>query len=188
MESNIFYATNVSGYETFNISQLEQLSQQFTVSVRFSIPPGQLSTGGMYNLMGSFTPMFSLGIWLEDIFIHPSFNSSFVPVGDIYTNYGNYSALNTWVRLFGYSPLSNNTVYMLTMTFDNGLMSLYLNSSLIGTYTLDYPIYPLNPPVIYLDYNINATIIDAGIWNIAFNAGEIGYMNYYSLPFNNQWR
>jgi len=188
IESNIFYATNVSGYETFNISQLEQLSQQFTVSVKFSIPPGQLSAGGKYNLMGSFTPTFSLGIWPEDIFIHPGSNSSFVPVGDIYTDYGNYSAPNTWDRIYGTTPLTNNTVYMLTMTFDNGLMNLYLNSSLLGYWKLDYPLYPLNPPIIYLDYNINATIIDAGIWNIALNAGEIGYMNYDSLPFNNQSR
>ena len=39
----------------------------------------------------------------------------------------------------------------------------------------------LNPLVIYLDQNINATIIEAGIWDIAFYAGEIEYMNYNSL-------
>jgi hypothetical protein len=37
-----------------------------------------------------------------------------------------------------------------------------------------------------MDYNINATIIDAGIYNTALNAGEIGYMNYNNLTYNNQ--
>lgn len=175
----------MTGYKAFNISQLKQISQQFTISVKFSIPAGQLKDGVFYNLIGSSTPTFSLGIWPHDIFVHCASNSSFVPVGDLYTNYGNCSASNTLNRLYGYDPLANNTVYMLTMTFDKGSMKLYLNSTLIGTYTLDYPLYPLNPPVIYLDYNINATIIDAGIWNIVFNAGEVGYMNYNSITHNN---
>jgi len=186
IDSTVFYTTNVTGFKAYNISQLKQISQQFTASVKFSIPAGQLKDGVFYNLIGSSTPTFSLGIWPKDIFVHSASNSSFVPVGDIYTNYGNYSAPNTWIRIAGNTPLLNNTVYMLTMVFNDGYMKLYLNSTLIGSYTLDYPLFPLNPPLIYLDYNINATIIDAGIYNTAFNAGEIGYMNYNNITYNNQ--
>ena len=185
IDSNVFYKTNESGYEIFNISQLKQLSQQFTASIRFSIPAGQLQTGREYNIMNNAAPTLEFGVWSQNIFIHPESASSFVPIGVIYTDFRNYSVPNTWFRLAGNIPLTNNTVYMMTMTIDNGLMSLYLNSSFIGPYTLDYLLFPLNSSVIYLDYNINATIIDDGIWNVAFNAGEIGYTNYNSITFNN---
>jgi hypothetical protein len=185
IDSNLFCTTNVTGYKTHNISQLNQISQQFMASVKFSIPRGQVKDGVRYNLIGNYTPTFSLGIWSQNTFIHPASNSSFVLVGAIDTSFENYSAPNLWDRLFGYALLTNNTVYILTMTFLNRYMKLYLNSTLIEAYTLDYPLSPLNPPLIYMDYNINATIIDAGIWSIAFNAEEIGYMDYNSLEYNN---
>ena len=176
--NNLFYRTNISQFDSFNISSLSNLSNQITISIKFSIPFGLLHTGKLYSLIVSQVPTFSLGIWPYDIFIHGTNNSLFVPVGDIYTNYGCYTAEYSWQRLFGNLPISYNTTYMLTMTFYNGLMHLYLNSTLLSSYKLKYPLYPLVPPIVYIDYNLNASIEKVGIWSIALNAGEIGFIYY----------
>ena len=181
LESNLFNDANVNKFVQFNISSLSGLSSQITVSVKFSIPYGSLKSGEGYNLISSVTPTFSLGVWPQNIFVRGSSNASFVPIGAIYSNFGNYSAPNTWQRLYDNVPLAYNTTYLLTMTFHNGSMYLYVNDTLVGTYLINYPLFPLTPPVFYIDYNINATIDNAGIWDIALNAGEIGFLNYSSF-------
>jgi len=181
LESNLFYDTNISRFEEFNISSLSELSSQMTVSVKFSLQYGTLKSGDEYDLVTSRTPTFSLGIWPKSIFVHGADNASFVPVGDIYSNFGNYSAPNTWWRIYGYPSLDYNTTYLLTVTFYNDVMYLYVNDTLIGGYMINYPLYPLTPPILYIDYNINAVIYNVGIWDKALNAGEIGYLNYNVL-------
>lgn len=181
LESNLFYNTNVNKFMQFNISSLSGLSSQITVSVKFSIPYGSLKSGEVYGLISSVTPTFSLGIWPQNIFVRGSSNASFVPIGAIYSNFGNYSAPNTWQRLYDNVPLAYSTTYLLTMTFHTGSMYLYVNDTLVGTYLINYPLAPLTPPVFYIDYDINATIYNAGIWNAVLNAGEIGYLNYSSF-------
>ncbi|MCL5252470.1 MAG: hypothetical protein M1351_00030 [Candidatus Thermoplasmatota archaeon] len=180
-DNSLFNETNITGFEAFSLSTLTNLSSQITVSIKFSIPAGELQPGREYSLFNSLTPTFSLGMWPQNMFVRGEPNTSFVPVGAIYTDYGNYSAPNTWQRLYGNVPLAYNTTYMLTMTFNNGSMYLYLNGTLIGTHQLDYPLYPLTPSILYIDYNINATVAQASIWGIALNAGEIGYMNWRGL-------
>ena len=181
LDSNLFYDTSISSFEEFNVSSLSELSSQVTVSVKFSLKYGTLTPGEGYSLISSVTPTFSLGIWPQNIFIHGADNASFVPVGAIYSNFGNYSTPNTWQRLYGYTPLVYNTTYLLTMTFDNNLMYLYGNDTLVGVYMINYPLYPSTPPIFYVDYNINAVIYNVGIWDKALNAGEIGYLNYNVL-------
>ena len=183
-DSNLFYDTyntNISRFEEFNVSSLSELSSQITVSVKFSLEYGTLKPGQGYNLISSVTPMLSLGIWPQNIFIHGANNASFIPIGAIYSNFGNYSAPNTWQRLYGYTPLAYNTTYLLTMTFDNNIMSLHVNDTLVGVYMINYSLYLLTPPIFYVDYNINAVIYNVGIWDKALNAGEIGYLNYNVL-------
>ena len=179
--SNLFYDTNISKFEKFNITSLSKLSSQITVSAKFSIPYGSLKTGEGYNLIGSVTPTFSLGVWPRNVFVPGSSNASFVPIGAIYSNFGNYSAPNTWQRLYGITPLVYNTTYFLTLTFYNDTAYLYVNDTLVGTYLIDYPLYPLSPTIFYVDYNINATIDNVGIWSKALSAGEIGYVYYNGL-------
>lgn len=178
--SNLFYDTNINKFQQFNISSLSGLSTQITVSVKFSVPYGSLKSGEGYNLISSVSPTFSLGVWPRNIFIHGSSNASFVPIGAIYSDFGNYSAPNTWQRLYDYAPLAYNTTYMLTLKFYNHREYLYVNDTLVGTYLIEYPLAPVSPPIIYVDYNINATIYNLNIWDIGLNVGEIGYIYYNS--------
>lgn len=179
--SNVFYDTNISRFEEFNVSLLSELSSQVSVSVKFSLEYGTLKPSQGYNLVNSETPTFSLGIWPQNRFVHGADNDSFIPIGALYSNFGNYSAPNTWQRLYGSNPLAYNTTYFLTMTFYNDTAYLYVNDTIVGTYQINYPLYPLSPTIVYVDYNINATIYNVGIWSKALNAGEIGYIYYNKL-------
>jgi hypothetical protein len=60
-------------------------------------------------------------------------------------------------------------------------MYFYVNDTLQGIYLINYPLYPLSPPVFDVDSGINATIYYVGIWNKALNPGEIGYTFYNTL-------
>lgn len=181
LESNLFYDTNISKFEEFNIPSLSELSSQITVSIKFALRYGTLKPGEGYSLINSITPTFSLGIWPQNIFDRGSSNASFVPVGAIYSNFGNYSAPNTWQRLYGITPLVYNTTYFMTLMFYNDTAYLYVNDTLVGTYLINYPLYPLSPTIFYVNYNIDATIDNVGIWSKALSAGEIGYIYYNGL-------
>ena len=107
---NLFYKNNISKFEEFNLTSLTNLNSQITVSIKFSLIYGSLKFGKGYNPVNSTTPTFSLGIWPQNIFIHGADNKSFVLIGAIYSNFGNYSAPNTWQRLYDYTPLNYNTI------------------------------------------------------------------------------
>lgn len=181
LQYNIFCQDNINKCEKFNISSLQSIGSEFTVSTKFSIPYGSLKPGEKYTIIGSETPTFALGMFPQNIYFRGVSNTTFVPIGTLYSNFGNYSVPNTWQRLYGSTPLHYNTTYLLTMTFENGIMDLYLNDTIIGSYKLNYPLYPLSPPIVYIDYNINATIGQVGIWNQTLNLGEIWFLNYNSF-------
>ena len=181
LQSNLFYKDNINGFERFNISSLQYLSSDITVSVKFKIPYGSLKPGEKYTIIGSATPTFALGMFPQNLFLRGASNTTFVPIGTIYSNFGNYSVPYTWQRLYGNVPLDYNTTYLLTMTFQNGSMRLFLNDTFIGFYKLNYPLYKISPTLIYLDYNINTSIDQVGIWSQPLNFGEIWFINYNSF-------
>ena len=174
LKYKLFYKTNITKFEEFYSPSLQNVSSQITISVKFSLKYGTLKSGERYNLINSTTPTFSLGFWPYTNF-HETGNGSFFPMGTIYSNFGNYSAPNTWQRTFDSVPIVYNTTYLLTVTFYNDSMYFYVNDTLQGIYLINYPLYPLSPPVFDVDSGINATIYYVGIWNKALNPGEIGY-------------
>lgn len=180
-QSKLFYKHNINGFGKYNISSLQYLSSKITVSVKFTVPYGSLKPGKEYTIIGSETPTFALGMFPQNLFFKGASNTTFVPIGTIYSNSGNYSVPHTWQRLYGNVPLVYNTTYLLTMTFYNGSMRLFLNDTLLGSYELNYPLYKISPPLIYLDYNINASIDQVGIWSQSLNNGEIWFLNYNSF-------
>lgn len=176
----LFYKTNIKKFEEFHSPSLQNVSSQITIQVEFSLKYGTLKSGEKYNLINSTTRTFSLGLW-PSIYFHDAENGSFLPMGTIYSNFGNYSAPNTWQRIFDSIPIVYNTTYLLTVTFYNDCMYFYVNDTLQGTYLINYPLYPLSPPVFYVDSTINATIDYVGIWSKALNTWEIGYTFYNTL-------
>jgi hypothetical protein len=181
--SNIFYTGGVGSEENFTVPELSNITDQLTVSVDFSISSGMLKPGKFYDILSSITPTFALGIWPDSIFNQGTSNSSYVPEGSIYTNFGNYSAPGSWQRLNGNVIIKPNTTYVLTLTFDDGAFDLYINGSLIASYIFNYPLYPLGD-VVFIDYNINATVRWAGIWNVSLNPAEVGYLTYHDMTAN----
>jgi MFS family permease len=176
--TNIFYVRDVDTLATYNVTSLKNITDSFTVSVRFALKNVSLEQWGKYSLINTQTPTFGLGIWYAKILWSQANNNTFWAEGTVYSNYGNYSAPGSWTRICGNLPIVNNTVYMLTMTYSNGNISLFINSTLVAKGRINYPLYPFYSTILYLDYNINATILDAEIWNTSLNIGEIGYLYY----------
>ena len=183
-QSLIFQKSNISHYDELNVSALQNLSNEMSVMVKFSFKNGLPEPGKGYNLIQSDTPTFSLAIWPPPIFFHGDSNASFVPVGAIYTDFGNYSRPYTWQRLYGHQMISAGVNYTLTMTFDKGTMLLYLNSTIIGEFVLHYPLYPPSSLVLLdsITGNTSAYISFASVWNTTLSPSEVGFLSYNIIP------
>ena len=180
----IFEKSNVSHYESFNVPALRNLSDQITVMVKFSFRNGLPQSQAGYNLIKSVTPTFSLAVWPANIFFHGASNTSFVPIGAIYTNFGCYSQPYTWQRLYGYQMISADVNYTLAMTFDNGIMWLYLNGTIIGEFVLHYPLYPPSSYLLLdsITSNTSTDISFASVWNTALSPSEVGFLSHNIIP------
>ena len=179
-KSQIFNSNNIEHESTYSDVKLENLSSM-SVLINFSFKKSSLQNGSKYTLINSSTPTFGFNIWPKDIFIHNTSNSNFVAAGYIYSNFnGNYSAVpHTWYRMYVPISLQPNINYTLAMTFNHGLMILYLNGYIIGGYRLNYGLYPTTSKLT-LDSNINANIHYVKIFNSSLNDGEIGYFTYHN--------
>ncbi|MEM3192235.1 MAG: hypothetical protein QW292_09135 [Candidatus Parvarchaeota archaeon] len=173
---NIAYIPTINSFREISVSGLSQLSTQFTVSVEVNLQNVSLEPDHFYYILGTETPAFAISVWPENNYYPEASPKAFVFAADVYSNYsGNYSSTpGSWCRIFG-SSVSYNTTYLVTLTYDRGLVSLYVNDTLQGSYNLLYPLYPPGN-VIYSDSNLNATLYQTGIWNLSMNPGEIGYM------------
>ncbi len=99
-------------------------------------------------------------------------DSDIVPFGNLYSyiKSGNYSDPNSWWQFAAKSVISPDSRYLLTITYNDGEFSFYLNSTLIGNHIIDYPVHITG---ITLFSPKNITSFEATIFNTTLNYGEI---------------
>ncbi len=176
-ESDIFAISNYSKSYGFDVPGLSNITGQFTVSVNFTMP--EVPAGTRLSILSTGSSTFSVGVWSSNYLGNtgPDANDTFYAEGTVYTNHGNYSSPNSWARIWASEPLVPGDNYLLTLTYDNGTMDLYLNDTLMMIYQLGYPLYPPGD-ILEIDSSVAVHINQAAVWDTTLNVEEIDYLLY----------
>ncbi len=166
-----FNETLTNGTLAFNRFSLP-LNTSFSATLSF-LATGNVSTAHEVSLFASHGEGFTLGIGPASFFPWLNLpNSDIVPFGNLYSyiKSGNYSVPNSWWQFAAKSVISPDSRYLLTITYNDGEFSFYLNSTLIGNHIIDYPVHITG---ITLFSPKNITSFEATIFNTTLNYREI---------------
>ena len=82
----------------------------------------------------------------------------------------NYNVSHTWLQFAARNPIVQGSVYYLTETYSKGIMSFYLNDTMVGQ---NYLIRSVVITGLHIQLYGGIKVISANIFNVSLNTGEI---------------
>ena len=149
-----------------------QANSSFSATLAFSVTETILNNRDE-SIFSSKGDGFNLGIgpacnfpWLR------LSNLTNVPFGNLYTKIAsnNYNVSHTWLQFAARNPIVQGSVYYLTETYSKGIMSFYLNDTMVGQ---NYLIRSVVITGLHIQLYGGIKVISANIFNVSLNTGEI---------------
>ena len=133
----IYRVSNYTGFYNTNISLPTNYSFSATIFVKVLGKPTRT------DLLFSHGYGLDVGVQYAESFpwLHLP-NNSLVPYSNLYSQIksGNYSTSYSWYQFADNFAFKKGDTFMITVTYQDGLYSTYINDSLIGRSTILYPV------------------------------------------------
>jgi 4-amino-4-deoxy-L-arabinose transferase-like glycosyltransferase len=170
----IYSSAPIVSPQEVNVPALANLTTRFTIGIYFNSTGINFTDSTQYALISSNSPSFSVGAWSQSYFTKSQAAGALTVEGTIYSDLGNWSAQGSWQRIAASANLGQNGSAFVAMTFNSGIVSLYLNDTIQAIGSVGYPIWPI-PSELWIDLSGHAEIYSAMIWSVSLTPGQVGY-------------